>query len=178
MRIAPFAFWDDYSREDIRDFCRITHRNEEAYVGTLAVIICIRQILNNNWNGENNLIELILSYLPDTNVRDRLTELNKLPTDNAISEAAVLGTNGYVVNSIPFAIFCASQAKKIGMENMYQQIIDSGGDTDTNASIAGQIVGTLVGEENLPLRLKEKIRVVHNFEWISRIINNAKEKLP
>ncbi|MBO9636498.1 MAG: ADP-ribosylglycohydrolase family protein, partial [Chitinophagaceae bacterium] len=31
MRIAPFAFFSNAGREDIRNACRITHRNEEAY---------------------------------------------------------------------------------------------------------------------------------------------------
>lgn len=178
MRIAPFAFWDCYTREDIRNFCRITHRNDEAYVGALAVILSIQQIINNRWNGENSLIELIIPDLPDTNVRDRLIELNKWKGENAISEAAKLGTNGYVVSSIPFAILCASQVKSIGMEIMFQQIISSGGDTDTNASIAGQIAGALIGEECIPVHLKEKLRTVQNFEWVNTVIYEVKTRLP
>ena len=41
MRLAPLAFVLDSDRDDdrrtIRDVCRITHRNDEAYVGGLAI---------------------------------------------------------------------------------------------------------------------------------------------
>jgi len=45
MRIAPLAFVLDplkaRDRTIIRDVCRITHHNEESYVGTLAVVLAI-----------------------------------------------------------------------------------------------------------------------------------------
>lgn len=177
MRIAPFAFKDDYTREEIRNFCRITHRNEEAYVAALAVVVSLQQILQNNWNGENGLIDLVVPLLPDTNVRDRLIELNRLSVENSIAEAATLGTSGYCAHSIPFAVFCASQVKRVGMENMYQQIIDSGGDTDTNASLAGQIAGALLGEAHIPVKLINKLKAVHGFQWLNSVVNEVKVKL-
>ena len=45
MRIAPLAFFldpeDAGDRQLIRDVCRITHHNEEAYVGALAVVTAV-----------------------------------------------------------------------------------------------------------------------------------------
>ncbi|WP_294318787.1 ADP-ribosylglycohydrolase family protein [uncultured Chryseobacterium sp.] len=41
MRIAPFAFFQNITRQNIFDACRITHRNDEAYAGALAVYIVI-----------------------------------------------------------------------------------------------------------------------------------------
>lgn len=42
MRVAPLAFLLDPAKTDdrilIRDVCRITHHNDEAYVGALAVV--------------------------------------------------------------------------------------------------------------------------------------------
>jgi len=177
MRIAPFAFYEGYTREDIRNFCRITHRNDEAYVGALAVVLSIQQILNDKWNGKSSLIELIVPHLPDTGVRDRLMELNELRSSDVISDAAKLGTDGYVVNSIPFAIVCASQVSKVGIETMFEQIIHCGGDTDTNASIAGQIAGALIGEQKIPAALKERLTSVPGYEWLNKTVDRAKEKL-
>lgn len=46
MRIAPLAFLlnpeSPADRTVIRDVCRITHHNDEAYVGALAVVIAVR----------------------------------------------------------------------------------------------------------------------------------------
>src|SRR5262249_45857918 len=76
MRIAPLAFLLDpaeqQSRQTIRDVSRITHHNDEAYAGALAVVTAVRAAWNSVWNGENNLIEQIIDLLPDTSVRDRL----------------------------------------------------------------------------------------------------------
>jgi ADP-ribosylglycohydrolase len=94
---------------------------------------------------KNNLFDIIIPEIPDTNVKDRLIEINSKGNQCSISEISKLGNNGYVVNSVPFAIFCATKILDLGLEKMFQEIIDSGGDTDTNASIAGQIAGTLIG---------------------------------
>ena len=58
MRIAPIAFKEEITNSEIRDICIITHNNDEAYVGARSVIIAIREILSNNWNGKTNLIEI------------------------------------------------------------------------------------------------------------------------
>jgi ADP-ribosylglycohydrolase len=46
MRIAPLAFFcdplDAGDRVVLRDVCRITHHNDEAYAGALAVLLAIR----------------------------------------------------------------------------------------------------------------------------------------
>src|SRR5438552_12980525 len=48
MRIAPLAFHLDPTvardRQVIRDVCRITHHNEEAYVGALAIVVAVRSL--------------------------------------------------------------------------------------------------------------------------------------
>ena len=177
MRIAPLAFINTITNEDIRNSCRITHRNDEAYTGALAVIHSIRAILNKSWLGDNSLFDILIPQLPDTRVRDRLIEINSLPENTTIAEIARLGNNGYVVNSIPFAIFAASVVLKTGMTSMFQAIIDSGGDTDTNASIAGQIAGTLIGKENIPVNLIDQLKLLKQYKRIKEIVDKTKTKI-
>jgi len=170
MRISPFAFYEIYTRENIRDFCLITHNNDEAYVGALCVFLSIKNILNGKWNGENNLIDLLINEIPDTKVRDRLIKINELGNHKTITEIAKLGNDGYVVNSIPFSIFCATKVLDLGFTNVIQEIINSGGDTDTNASIFGQISGALIGIENIPNELTKKLEKVKEYKLITEII--------
>lgn len=177
MRIAAFAFWEKFSRADIRDFCRITHRNDEAYTGALAVITAIRQLLDRDRDGSTDLIGRIIPHLPDTRVRDRLIELNSTKV-LSIKAAAEFGTSGYVVESIPFPIYCASQVSRLGMKQMFQEIIACGGDTDTNASIAGQIAGAFTGIHNIPTDLIHRLKELRGFDWIARTILKAKSILP
>lgn len=176
MRIAPFAFFPDITRENIFDACKITHRNDEAFAGSLAVYLSIKAILNSKWNDVNNLFEVIIPELPDTNLKDRLIEINNYGSAT-ISEVAKLGNNGYVVNSVPFAIFCSTKVFDLGLEKMFQEIINSGGDTDTNASIAGQIAGTLIGLAKIPRELMIKLESLRDYNWIKQIIDETKSKI-
>jgi ADP-ribosyl-[dinitrogen reductase] hydrolase len=176
MRIAPFAFFNKISRRDIRDACRITHRNDEAYVGALAVFLSIKSTLSGAWTGENNLFDLIIPELPDTQVRDRLIEINAIQNKSDIKSIALLGNNGYVVNSIPFAIFAATQVQKIGLHEMYKNVITAGGDTDTNASLAGQIAGALY--TNIPAALLSELKAVVNYEWMMKIVEKTQKSIP
>ncbi|MBW8684801.1 ADP-ribosylglycohydrolase family protein [Chitinophaga rhizophila] len=177
MRIAPFAFWKNISREDIRNICRITHKNDEAYTGALAVVLAIRSVLENKWNGSNNLLDLIIPQLPDTNVRDRLVQINEYSQATEIQAVAKLGNNGYVVNSVPFAIFAASRVMDLGLERMFEEIIQAAGDTDTNASIAGQIAGTLLGLQGIPQALFVKLQLLDNYSWLQAIVQKTKATL-
>ncbi|WP_338790527.1 ADP-ribosylglycohydrolase family protein [Bernardetia sp. Wsw4-3y2] len=173
MRIAPIAFKENVTNLEIRDLCIITHNNDEAYIGAKSVIIAIREILNGNWIGETNLIELIIEQIPDTRVRDRLIEINGIKN---LKEIGQIGNSGYVVDSVPLAIAAANKVQEIGIEEMYLQLIEIGGDTDTNCSIAGQIAGTLIGINGMPKKLINNLKQLNEYEWIETTINKLIKK--
>lgn len=155
MRIAPLAFCLDplmeSSRQLIRDVSRITHHNDEAYIGALAVALGIGAM----WSSSLSL-QGIADQLPDTCVRDHLLALAALPPDVSLMEAARRhGASGYVAESVPFALLAGNRGDELGFTAMLQQVIAAGGDTDTNASLAGQLAGTQLGFKGLPLELVE-----------------------
>ncbi len=171
MRIAPFAFYDKYTRDDIRNFSRMTHNNDEAYVGALSIYLILKQIIKNETIDFKHTINDLINKLPDTNVRDRIIELNENYLDRNISDIAKLGNNGYVVNSIPFSIFSAFKLDELGFENVISEVINCGGDTDTNASIAGQIMGTILGYKKLPKDLISKLEKTNKYYKIKNIFD-------
>jgi ADP-ribosylglycohydrolase len=157
MRIAPLAFcvdgWTDESRRLIRDVCRITHHHDEAYAGALAVVLAV-------WRAKNGgqSLEWVASRLPYTAVGERLLAYAALPVGESLVEAARrFGNSGYVVESVPLALFAAQKVAALGFSDMLEQLIAAGGDTDTNASIAGQVAGTALGLSGLPAELVEKL---------------------
>lgn len=174
MRIAPLAFLENISKAQIRDICFLTHKNEEAYVGALVVIIAIQEILKENWNGENNLLSFIIPKLPDTSVRDRLIAIQGIQN---LKEVGNFGNSGFVVDSVPLALAAANQVLEIGLEQMYWELIEIGGDTDTNCSIAGQIAGTLLGKTGIPKELLQKLSELEDYSWIESSILNFTQKL-
>ncbi|NVO85406.1 ADP-ribosylglycohydrolase family protein [Hymenobacter terrestris] len=177
MRIAPFAFWPQYTRAELHDFCRITHRQVDAYVGALAVVLAIRAVLSGQWTGAEPLLDLLVPQLPDTRLRDRLLVIQALPAHTSIADVARLGTSGYVVDSVPFALFCAAQVPHLGLTETLAAIIAAGGDTDTNASLAGQIAGTLLGPHNLPPELLRKLARVEGYTSLTQALQVAQQNV-
>ena len=163
MRIAPLAFCLDSERPDsrtrIRDVCRITHHHEEAYAGALAR--CGR-----HWPRRFTpasfqavaLLTLTAASLPDTGIKERVLALAALAPGTPIAEVAQrFGTSGYVVESVPLALYAAQQTKQQGFVVALEQLIAAGGDTDTNAAIAGQIAGAWVGLDAIPQALIQQL---------------------
>jgi len=147
MRIAPLAFFVNATTQQqlIRDVCIITHKNDEAYVGCLAIIHALQLTMIANHLLDKSLIDHIITYLPDTSVRDNLQKLSYNPQATIRDAAGLVGTSGHVVQSVPFAIFASQKIAETSFENIISEIIHCGGDTDTNASIAGQIMGAHIG---------------------------------
>lgn len=155
MRIAPLAFFldpdVDSQRQTLRDICRITHRNDEAYIGALAIVRTLRYAITHGTLQSGILIHLS-ETLPDSRVRDRLNDARK---DSIESYAARFSTTGYVVDSVPLAILASTQSSDIS--DTIQQLVRCGGDTDTIASMFGHIFGATHGTEVLPLNTLEQI---------------------
>lgn len=172
MRIAPIAFIESATRSEVKDYCTITHNNDEAYTGALAVWTAIRLAIDKSWTGRENLMKLVANNLPDTRVKDRLLELSESHHD--LSEVGKMGSDGYVVNSVPLAIAHANKILSLGLEEMFESLINIGGDTDTNCSIAGQIAGALIGEQGIPSKMLNQLEQVEGFDWLTRTIELMK----
>lgn len=172
MRIAPLAFHLDPAiteqRQIIRDVCRITHHNEEAYVGALAILVAIRSLVFES-SSPAQLLANVLRALPDSRVRDRIAELNQLPRDLMISDVGSrFGSSGYVAESVPLALYAASKAERSSFDVLLQNVIEAGGDTDTIASMTGQITGAWLGASTIPRTLIESLPEADKIE---RLIN-------
>ena len=143
MRIAPLAFLLDpalaQDRVVVRDVVRITHHSDEAYAGALAVIVAIRATATAGAVPED-LLSIASAELPDTRVRDRLREvLAAGEPPEAI--ASRLGASGYVVEAVPLALLVAACERTSDLARVLKRAVALGGDTDTIASIAGQVAG-------------------------------------
>lgn len=172
MRIAPLAFCLDADTQQaktvIRDVSRITHHNEEAYVGALAVVIAIRCA----WKEPPNLdclFSTLIDKLPDSSIRDRLIDICKLDNNLSISEIAkIYGSSGYVVETIPLVIYSLNYFQKLGFQTLLQELVALGGDSDTIASITGQIIGSFIGFNALPKDLVNALPTSDNIFTIAQ----------
>ena len=155
MRIAPLAFvldpWDKSHRVIVRDVSRITHHNDEAYLGALVVLLAIHA---NTLDPDPSFFNSLIENLPDSRVRDRLIEFTDIQSDTTIQQvAAKYGTSGYVVETVPLALYAATKITQETFEKAMNELIEAGGDTDTTCAITGQIAGAHLGYSKLPENL-------------------------
>ncbi len=91
--------------------------------------------------------------LPDSVVRDHLIRVAER-TDASFEEVArETGTSGYTPETVAIAVVLAARIIECGLETAAYELNAVGGDTDTVASIAGQIAGAALGSGNLPIRV-------------------------
>jgi len=179
MRAAPLAFCldpnDQTARRTIRDVSRITHHHEEAYAGALAVVMAVRAAASGLFDGSNDLLRVVADVLPDTQTRDRLIALAEIGQESPLREIARrFGCSGYVVESVPLALCGASRIRSLGFRTVLIELIACGGDTDTTASIAGQVMGALIGRGRLP---EEMIARAPQRDWIDRVAGDFAESV-
>jgi len=177
MRAAPLAFSLNLAphrdRTLFRDLCRITHHNDEAYAGALAVAFAIQAAWRAQWNGGPGLISFVAGHLPDSNVRDRLNELQHLSSGTSLREvSARFGNSAWVVESVPLALFAAEQLGEDDLAARLQAVIEIGGDTDTIASMAMQVTGCRFGIQRIPLDLITRLPDEGSIRTAATIFGN------
>lgn len=167
MRIAPLAFCTS-DKIMVADVVRITHRNDEAYAGALAIFEGITCAIRGQWVPGRPLIPLLIDKIPDTRVRDRLIELGN--ADCSIAEAGrVYGNTGFAADSVPLAIYAAQRIGQMNLHDVFQELILAGGDTDTTCSMAGHVAGGLIGYDALPGELLQRFSLVSEAELLDEI---------
>lgn len=182
MRIAPLAFFVNLETDKtvVRDVCNITHKNDEAYVGCLSILYAINYVISDQWRSGQSLLDLIIPELPDTSVRDNLLKLQKVPSLTINEAAQLIGTSGHVVESVPFSIFAAQKIRERQFEDILCEIVLCGGDTDTNASLAGNIMGAAIGLAGFSVKamatfgkIKECDDIIQVGNELSKILNRS-----
>lgn len=89
--------------------------------------------------------------LPDSRVKDRILEFARLRADTSVAEiAARFGSSGYVVETVPLALFMGMRMEPKNFESTLNQLSKTVEDADTIGSIAGQIAGAQISFSSLP----------------------------
>ncbi len=153
MRIAPLAFCVDPTspegRLTVRDVSSVTHRNDEAFAGALAIAIAIAV-------PGFDFISTLLSELPDSNTRDRLRVLASEAGASVADLGIRYGAGAYVAESVPLALVAASRAGESEFVDAILSVITCGSDADTTGSMVGQIVGSKIGLSGIPRELTQR----------------------
>ncbi|MBI1966504.1 MAG: ADP-ribosylglycohydrolase family protein [Gemmatimonadetes bacterium] len=151
MRCAPVAIrFHDNVDKLIRvstQQAAITHADERCLWGAAAVNLAIRELLY----GNIYFVDEVLHRLGDKAPRVLLDAIHRvLREEQADLPITVAGERGYVVHCVEIAFWFAAHDRTL--EDTLVYLVQAGGDTDTNAAVAGALLGARYGEIALPQR--------------------------
>lgn len=183
MKISPMGLYAASNEipaeildQQIADISRLTHPTSLATSSGLAqtygILSCLEQDPS-TFSSEKFIKEVVSasargrSFLPETLNDDDLTKrLKLLPNFEDYDESRIIdefgGGTSYVYNSLPFSMMFFLK-NPTSMESIYN-VVNAGGDTDTNGAIVGALLGALNGPGVFP---RELISKLHNPERIS-----------
>jgi ADP-ribosylglycohydrolase len=170
MRVAPVGafFADDVAAvvENARRSAEVTHAHPEASAGAIAVAVATAlacQLRTQKSVQKNEeFIELVLPYIPESKVREGVVKATKLPPDTPLTQIILEIGNGTQVtaqDTVPYVLWCTAQHLDSYEEAIW--LTASGfGDVDTNCAMVGGIVAGYTGTAGIPakwLQFREKL---------------------
>ena len=130
----------------------ITHADERCTWGAAAVNLAARELLH----GNIYFIDEVLHRISDRAPRALRDAINRVPREReADLPIAVVGEVGYVVHCVEIAFWFVTHDRTL--EEALIALAQAGGDTDTNAAVAGALLGARYGEVALPPRWVDQL---------------------
>jgi ADP-ribosylglycohydrolase len=174
MRIAPLGayFADDIDLvvAQARRSAEVTHAHPEAIAGAIAVAVAAAwawRIGQGAAPSFTTLIDLVLPYVPESEVHSRLRRARDISPGAPPQTAGAMLGNGSAISAqdtVPFTLWCAASHL-----NHYEAALwataSALGDVDTNCAIVGGIVAAAVGEENIPIEWRQSRESLPNWPF-------------
>ncbi len=179
MKISPVAAWSfmrKESREQLLNHCvaigAMTHYDPRAVVGAYLIALQIRDALASprRWEpAPERYSELIeeaawaeAQLVQTLGASDDPISQNLREVEDGIGEAPLElaelcnGATSYVCNSVTYvtALLCSAPWE---FEDGIIAAVNGGGDTDTNGSMVGAVLGAAYGVRKLPRRFVDKV---------------------
>lgn len=125
----------------------ITHADERCTWGAAAVNLAVRELLH----GNIYFIDEVLHKIGDRAPRALRDAIHRVPRETESDlPIAIAGEAGYVVHCVEIAFWFVTHDRTLEEALIY--LAQAGGDTDTNAAVAGALLGARYGETALPPR--------------------------
>jgi len=148
MRCVPTAlarvYEPDKSDFESREISKITHYDPRS---TEACVLFNRFVISSIIGGFREL-ETFFTNLQDDRIEKHISHICNLPKSN-------LRSGGYVLDTLAVAIWFYYNFSNF--ESSLIEIVNMGGDTDTNAAVAGALLGAKFGVDAIPLRWLEHL---------------------
>ena len=130
----------------------ITHADQRCTWGAAAVNLAARELLL----GNQHFVEEVLHRLQSGAPRALVEAIRRVPWEQESDlPISVGGEAGYVVHCVEIAFWCAMH--RPSLEEALIFLAEAGGDTDTNAAVAGALLGARDGEASIPPRWLDQL---------------------
>ena len=182
MRSAVIGVVFGHDRDQLRDYVYkssyLTHRNNRAYQGALAIAVAA-YISAHESQVSGHLLLSHLRHILDGEDSYHFISLVEEAVDSARTKERVsnlalrLGSHGGISGFVEHTVPCVIQVW-LRYPNDYDkaitEIISAGGDTDTTAAILGGIVGARVGKNGIPASWLQGVKEwPRDLNWIERL---------
>ena len=172
MRCVPVAlrYHDDVDRliRVSTQQAAITHADQRCTWAAAAVNLAARELLH----GNIYFIEEVLHRIGDRAPRVLRDAIHRVPregeSDLPITRA---GETGYVVHCVEIAFWFVAHDRTL--EESLIHLAQAGGDTDTNAAVAGALLGARHGETALPPRWMDQLVGAQGIGKLAEELVNA-----
>ncbi len=166
MRCIPVALrYHDSVDELVRvstQQAAITHADERCTWGAAAVNLAARELLH----GNPRFIEEVLHRLEGAAPHTLVEAIRRVPGEQEGDlPIAVAGEFGYVVHCVEIAFWYALHYPSL--EGALVHLAEAGGDTDTNAAVAGALLGARDGEASIPPRWLDQLGNARGFSGLA-----------
>jgi len=171
MRCIPVAlrYHDDPDRliRVSTQQAAITHADERCTWGAAAVNLAARELLH----GNIYFIDEVMHRIGDRAPRALREAIHRVPRERESDlPIARAGEAGYVVHCVEIAFWFVTHDRSL--EEALIALAQAGGDTDTNAAVAGALLGARYGDVALPPRWIDQITGVQGIaELAERLVD-------
>lgn len=142
-----------------RALAGVTHTDPRAVDGALFVAeLAALSVESERHADRSKMVADAMRVVQDPSLKQALSEAASLAEGGSSLEEALpaLDTSGFVIHSVPFAVFCFIRFGDDFLRAL-SQAISAGGDTDTNAAILGGWLGAYHGAHAIPRHLVQGI---------------------
>ncbi len=172
MRCIPVAlrYHDDPDRliRVSSQQAAITHADERCTWGAAAVNLAARELLH----GNIYFVDEVMHRIGDRAPRVLREAIHRVPRERESDlPIARAGEAGYVVHCVEIAFWFVTHDRSL--EEALIALAQAGGDTDTNAAVAGALLGARYGDIALPPRWINQVTGVQGIAQLAERLVSA-----
>eukprot|EP00927_Polykrikos_kofoidii_P052062 TRINITY_DN45828_c0_g1_i1.p1 TRINITY_DN45828_c0_g1~~TRINITY_DN45828_c0_g1_i1.p1 ORF type:complete len:425 (-),score=35.26 TRINITY_DN45828_c0_g1_i1:407-1681(-) len=175
-------FWDlDMVRTNTRAFCLSTHADPRCAASCLAIAGCIARLLQAEANigeGTDSVERVLATSLAaaedELESQEQRMELRHHSLVTSLEELRLDEPHsvGYTFKCLGSGTWALRHGSTVGFEAAIRDVIAHGGDADTNAAVAGALLGSHLGYSRLPQHWISGMPYVEWLEaWVQKLLH-------